>query len=99
MIDLILIQSTTAFDAGRLREAIDRVFQDRNTHKCPVELPPPPSDWQVRYRTQAIELNFDPDIAVSFRLVSDFINPVLSSITRSAHWDPVQSAWRLLDDS
>jgi hypothetical protein len=95
LVDLVLIRSTVAFNAGRLREAIDRVFQSRNTHESLTALPPPPTDWNLRYRTQASQLNLDADVQVGFQLASDFINPILSqAIPDTADWDPIDGLWQ-----
>jgi hypothetical protein len=50
LVDLVVIASTTEVDAGRLREATEKIFGQRATHDAPSAAPAPPRDWATSWR-------------------------------------------------
>jgi predicted nucleotidyltransferase component of viral defense system len=61
LVDLVLLFETQALDRNALREAIVAIFDHRNTHPVPEELPPPPEDWSDSFRALASELKLPVD--------------------------------------
>ena len=47
LVDLALIAQLFALDAAALGLELRRVFEGRNTHDLPAELPNPPADWRA----------------------------------------------------
>lgn len=93
LVDLVLICAVAAFEARRLRRAIDVTFSTRGTQP-PVALPAFPDDWRVPYRRLAEEVDLDPDVAVGHRLAAAFLDPVLSGMLQlSARWEPRRGDW------
>lgn len=64
LIDLVVIQAMREFEAGRLRQAIESIFDGRATHPVPFEIPASPTDWTQPYRALALEAGLDPDLVV-----------------------------------
>lgn len=94
LVDLVLIRSAAAVDAGRLREAIGGTFAQRGTHAVPTALPPPPPDWGPAYRATAAATGLDPDLVVGHRLAASFLDPVLGDeVADGARWEPTRGAW------
>ena len=94
LIDLMLIPSAAAFEAGRLRQALRITFETRAIQVCPDVLPPPPAAWAIPYRKLATEVALDPDLATGHRLAAAFLDGVLNgSLADAARWDPATGAW------
>jgi predicted nucleotidyltransferase component of viral defense system len=95
LIDLVLIRSAAAFEAGRLRQAINTTFATRATHSPPTALPPPPQGWRQEYRTLANDVGLDTDVSSGHRLAAAFLDPVLGEDASDAvRWDPESGRWR-----
>ncbi len=93
LVDLVLIDSLFSLGAGRLHNAIEATFTERNT-QAPTALPPPPTQWRVPYRKLAIEMDLDPDVASGYERAKSFLDPVLGgSLSLSFRWDPARHAW------
>jgi len=94
LIDLVLIQSAIAFEAGRLYEALHATFAQRGTHPLPAALPPPPADWGPAYRRLAREVGLDPDVRSGFALAATFLDPLLAgTLPDRARWAPLLGTW------
>jgi hypothetical protein len=94
LIDLVLIRSSDAFVAGRLRAAIRITFERRGTHPPPASLPRPPDGWGPPYRRLAREVGLGPDVLVGHRLAGGFLDPVLGgAMPDDAAWDPTRGRW------
>ncbi|MGH2585074.1 MAG: nucleotidyl transferase AbiEii/AbiGii toxin family protein, partial [Dehalococcoidia bacterium] len=94
LVDIVLIRSLVAFDADRLRRALDAVFDGRGTHTLPTRLPPPPSDWGPAYRDMAREVGLDSDVLTGYGLAAAFLDPILNGMVPSgARWDPARGSW------
>lgn len=97
--DLAIMRSAAAFDAGRLRSALDQTFLSRGTHPLPAKLPPPPSEWTTPYRRLAKDVGLDPSIQIGYKRSGAFLDPVLSgSVTEDAQWNDQRGKWDVSDD-
>jgi len=94
LIDILLMADLGAFDSGRLRSAINRVFGSRATHPVPDALPAPPAAWAAAYRTLAAEVGLDGELGQGFADASRFLGTVLSSQTTEARWNPASRQWQ-----
>jgi hypothetical protein len=90
--DLALLATTGPIEAERLRRAIDRTFEFRNTHPVAPSLPPPPAFWEAPYAkmaaTDALPWATLSEVAEA---TAAFLNPILGEGAVSA-WEP--SGWR-----
>ncbi|MGH2617771.1 MAG: nucleotidyl transferase AbiEii/AbiGii toxin family protein, partial [Thermomicrobiales bacterium] len=94
LIDLVLISSTSAFEAGRLRQAIERAFETRGAQIAPESFPPPPVNWVASYMSLATASGLTPDLEIGHALVAEFLDPVLANMLSSTmQWDPANRAW------
>ncbi len=94
LIDLVLIRSAIAFEAGRLHEALQATFARRGTHPLPAALPLPPADWGPAYRRLAREVGLDPNVRIGFALAALFLDPILAgTVSDRARWEPLHGAW------
>ena len=98
LVDLVLIPSAAAFDAGHLYQAIRGTFQHRRGHAMPQALPPPPVNWATPYRRLAGDLGLELDIAVGHRQAASFLDPILGGhLSDTAQWDPLSGTWSTED--
>ncbi len=94
LIDLAVMSSQFAFQARRLRRALEVTFASRATHTLPSALPPPPSQWRTPYRRMAIEVGLDPDVSVGHEQAKAFLTPILAGAVKAdARWEPTKQAW------
>ncbi|MGI8690794.1 MAG: nucleotidyl transferase AbiEii/AbiGii toxin family protein, partial [Thermomicrobiales bacterium] len=94
LVDLVLIRSAIAFEAGRLHGALHATFAQRGTHPLPAALPPPPADWGPAYRRLARAVGLDPDLRIGFALAAAFLDPILAgTVSDRARWEPLHGAW------
>lgn len=90
---LALIATTGSIDAGRLRAAIDQIFDFRGTHAAPGSLPAPPDTWEEPCATIAKEDQLRwPTLHEAFEAVRAFLDPVLAGLAKS-RWDPDAWPW------
>jgi hypothetical protein len=95
LVDLVLIPSTAAFNAGRLRQAIDRTIVSRNTPRVPQFVPRPPETWATAYRKLASEIGLNPDVAIGHVEAAAFLDPILTvAAAAAARWDPAGHMWK-----
>jgi hypothetical protein len=94
LIDLVIISSLFALNAGRLRQALKAIFVARGSHFLPTALPPPPPLWRTVYRKTATEVGLDIDMAAGYEQIKAFIDPILTGpISDVAQWEPAQHKW------
>jgi len=94
LVDLVLIPSLFAFEAGRLWSALDATFGARATHPVPTALPPPPAAWRAGYRRLAADIGLAPEMSVGYAQARAFLDPVLArSVADDATWDPARRTW------
>jgi predicted nucleotidyltransferase component of viral defense system len=91
--DLALLASVRPIEAAALRIAIDRTFENRDTHPVPKVLPQPPAEWKPVYA----RLADSDDLAwKSLDELTDrvrrFLDPILDD--PSGCWDPQEWTWR-----
>jgi hypothetical protein len=92
LVDLVLVQSHMHLDAGRLHEALQRIFEARGLQPLPVELPRPPADWRTAYGKLAVAVGIDPATGAGHAAAAAFLNPILGG-RASGSWDPDLSEW------
>lgn len=95
LIDIVLMSELASFELGRLRDAIVRTFEERDTHELPASLPAPPSEWAQPYRSLAEEVDLDPDLFAGQRLAAAFLDPVLAADAGLICWDAQTIEWQL----
>lgn len=94
LIDLVLIPAQFAFEAGRLRSALDATFAARAVQPLPSSLPPPPEEWRPGYRRMAGEAGLDPDLSAGYEQARAFLDPILGgTVPDDAGWDPARRTW------
>jgi hypothetical protein len=94
LVDLVVIQRSLAFEAGRLRQALLITFGDRGTQTLPGRLPSPPTAWTATYRRLALEVGLDPNISTGYQMAGAFLDPVLGNATSTeARWEPTRGCW------
>ena len=94
LLDLVLIAAHTTMTAGDLRRALQATFTARATHALPPALPPPPPEWEARYRVLAVQLSVEQELNTGHRTAAAFVDPVLSAVVADdAEWDPMTSSW------
>jgi len=94
LIDLVLIRSAIAFNAGNMRQALATTFAGRATHPLPAALPLPPADWGPAYRRLARAVGLDPEVRSGFALAATFLNPLLAgTVSDRARWEPLHGTW------
>jgi hypothetical protein len=93
LVDLVLIPARFAFEAGRLRRALDATFAARAIQPLPSALPPP-DEWRPGYRRMAAESGLDPELSAGYEQARVFLDPVLGeTIPDNAGWDPARRTW------
>jgi hypothetical protein len=92
LVDILLIESSTAIQADDLRQALEQAFAERARQPLPTSLPPPPATWADPYRRLAGTVNIEPDLSAAHARAAAFLNPVLAG---SAHgqWDTHRGEW------
>jgi hypothetical protein len=93
LVDLVLIATSGAIDARKLRTAIERTFEARGRHGIPDRLPPPPGDWGVPFRRMAEEVGADGDLGRGHDVASQLLNPVLDGSAAAGTWDSSAERW------
>ena len=93
LVDLALIATEVAIDAGRLWTALEMTFGRRASHDLPIRLPRPPADWRVPYGRMGRSVGLDPDLEAGFDSAARMLDPVLGRSVQSGTWDPVGQTW------
>jgi hypothetical protein len=93
LVDIVLMRELKSFEFEALRDVILQVFASRDTRE-PTSLPAPPRDWAQPYRTLAVGVGLDPELATGHRLAAEFLDPVLSDEPDPAQWDIRAAQWR-----
>ena len=94
LVDLVLIRSAAAFEAGRLRRALRVTFDARGTHDLPPAMPAPPMNWAAPYKRLADQVGLQPDVAIGHQFVAAFLDPILGgSVGDEVRWDPATGSW------
>lgn len=94
LIDLVLIQASAPFEAGRLRAALVATFTDRDLQPLPPVVPPPPGDWGPAYRRLALEVGLEPEMPAGHRLAAAFLDPLLAdAVDDRVRWAAAAGLW------
>ena len=94
LVDLVLLATTTGFQAGELRSALDRVFAGRANHGMPAAFPTPPSTWDAPYARLAGPLIIPTDPHDAHQIVAALLDPILGrAVGDDARWEPSLRTW------
>ena len=96
LVDILLIASSESLDAGDLRDALVRTFEQRDTHPLPTQLPTPPQGWAAPYSRMAAGIGIETDLVGAYLRAALFLDPVLSGTAIGA-WDPTAGEWTSRD--
>lgn len=72
LIDMVLLLKIRMPNPKDIAQAVQKVFEKRNTHVLPSILNPPPESWNIPFSTMATECGLSQDMKTAFRTVSDF---------------------------
>ncbi|MFC1707350.1 nucleotidyl transferase AbiEii/AbiGii toxin family protein [Planctomycetota bacterium] len=90
--DMALLAAARPLGGAKLREAIDRTFDHRKTHRPPPRTPEPPAFWEPVYARMAEDDRLRwPSLRELHEAVAAFLDPVLDG--RATTWDPSGWAW------
>jgi hypothetical protein len=93
-IDILLLARINKIHMKELRNAIEKTFSTRNTHKMPTSAPQINRQYFRNYAKLAKEVNLIQKTAIEGnKAIVAFLSPVLSSESYSS-WDPRTWAWR-----
>lgn len=92
LVDMTLVATTLALEAGDLRSALVEIFDQRATHPLPEALPAPPADWRRTWRGFADELPIPGELRAGYELGASLIDPVLAD-RASGRWSPDALSW------
>jgi predicted nucleotidyltransferase component of viral defense system len=92
LIDILLIESSTAIQAEELRRALLNTFAERARQSLPTSLPPPPITWANPYRRLAETVHIERDLSTAFTRAATFLDPVLAGHARGG-WDTYRREW------
>lgn len=76
LIDMILLIKTKKLNNTKLKEAIQKTFDRRDSHKIPEKLQAPPSEWQIPFTNLAKECELDVTLDAAFKKLNKFIKEV-----------------------
>jgi len=94
LIDLVLIRSAAEFTAQEINDALTITFQTRGTHDLPPSVPHPPESWIAPYRSIALQIGLEPNVATGHQHVAEFLDPILAgSVAPDQIWNPHDSRW------
>lgn len=93
LVDVLLITSAFAFDAHRLRAAINEIFDARRGHSLPLTLPEPSPDWSAPYSALAREVGVVDDLRTAHERAAAFFHPLLHELPVT-DWDPLTQHWQ-----
>lgn len=73
---MVLLNRENALKKERVLSALESTFETRQTHPMPVELVPPPPEWDSTFTALASECGLKMYIQEAFGLLSDFFRSV-----------------------
>lgn len=92
--DIAILASARELSSEALHSALERTFTRRNTHPLPPAVPAPPPDWESRYSQMALENRLAwSELPTVFRVVCDFLDPLLIGPLISKTWNALQWKW------
>jgi hypothetical protein len=91
--DLALLATVREIDGAKLRLALERTFDYRDTHALPASIPEPPASWAAVYERMVGEDDLRwrtlPDLLAAVRA---FLDPVLANAP-AGQWTPPLWGW------
>lgn len=72
LVDLYLLVAFGRLDRTRCLVSLRQTFERRCTHSLPVELAPPPPEWERPFRDMAGECEIEIDCQAAFELTTSF---------------------------
>jgi len=97
LIDILLIEKSTAIQADALRHALEHTFAERARQPLPTSLPPPPTTWTDPYKRLATTVHLESDLTTAYALAATFLDPVLAR-QNHGQWDPQRRTWVTTDE-
>lgn len=97
LVDILLIESSTAIQADALRHALERTFAERARQPLPTSLPPPPAIWADPYKRLAISVQVESDLTTAHARAAAFLDTVLAGHAHG-QWDPQRRTWVTLGE-
>jgi predicted nucleotidyltransferase component of viral defense system len=92
LVDILLIEKSTAIQADALRHALEHTFAERVRQLLPTSLPPPPTTWTDPYKRLATTVEVESDLTAAYALPATFLDPVLAGQDHG-HWDHQRRTW------
>lgn len=77
LVDMYLLIKS-GMERKRLRKAVFKTFERRNTHAMPDFLSPPPTSWTKQYVELARRCKIEEDITIAFSYVNSFVKEQLN---------------------
>jgi hypothetical protein len=81
LVDLALLIDSDGLDQQRILDGLRLTFERRGTHVLPMDLVPPPPNWQTPFQALAEECGLQPDVDAVFVQVREFLADVLAKRT------------------
>jgi hypothetical protein len=81
LVDMLLLIRRGRLHRVRTSGAIHLTFQHRHTHVLPVDVPPPPGNWEKPFAALCAECGLKVDFARAHTLLAKFISRLLRSDT------------------
>jgi len=97
LVDILLIECSTAIHADALRRTLEQTFAERARHPLPTSLPPPPATWADPYKRLATTVEVESDLTAAYALAATFLDPVLAG-QDYGQWDPQRRTWVTTDE-
>jgi hypothetical protein len=92
LVDILLIEKSTAIQADALRQALEHTFTERARQTLSTGLPPPPATWADPYKRLATTVEVESDLSAAFARAAAFLDPVLAGQDHG-QWDPQRRTW------
>jgi hypothetical protein len=92
LVDILLIENSTAIQADNLHQALEQTFAERARQPLPTSLPPPPTTWADPYKRLATTVEVESDLSAAFARAAAFLDPVLGGHAHG-QWDTQYGAW------
>ena len=73
LIDMLLLVRTKRIKTKKLKEAINRIFEHRGSHKIPDKLQAPPTEWEMPFSVLAKDCLLSITLENSFKEIISFL--------------------------
>ncbi len=92
LVDILLIERSTAIDATAFARSLQRTFGERARQPLPSQLPRPPAAWAATYARLAESVGIEADLQIAYEHAAAFLDPVLSGVV-SGRWNASARRW------